>query len=172
LEFNEVYKEVSQVGISLENKRVIDEKFYSKTSFELKKGYEFGVIIDFEDDIEDGFIQIGADGSMFELKVCDINEELKSHPVIEAMLNQKNDGHKFVAISEVIEKQKIDTDFRVSPVYKTLRFNLYKNKRFKKTKEFNVAARGSVFYTDRIKYFDLGAFKKMGYNLFISVKEK
>ena len=171
-EFSDIFEEVCQVGIELNNKMTVNEKFYSKTSYKLKEGFEFGVLLDFDDEINDGFIQIGADGSMFELKVEDLDKKLKSHPVIDAILNPKKEGKKFVALCEVIEKKPINAKFRVSPIYKTIRQNTTKEKSFQKTKEKNVASRGNVFYVDEMPEFDLGAYKKMGYNLFIPIKEK
>ena len=174
-EFSDVFKEVGQVGIELDNKMTVNEKFYSKISYELAQGFEFGVLLDFDGEIKDGFIQIGADGSMFELKVEELNEELKTHPIIKAMIIPQKEGKKFVALSEVIEKEPINSVFRITPVYKTLRLNINKisknEKIFRKTKEKNVACRGSVFYVDELPEFNLGAYKKMGYNLFIPIKE-
>jgi len=171
-EFDEIYKEVEQVGVGLENKKNINEQFYSKISYELRDGYEFGVVIDCDCEIKDGVIQIGADGSMFSLKV----DNLIEHPLFDAFRDGAVEGEKLVAISDVLEIDEIKADFRITPIYKKERFNIYKKAgkryKFEKTKELNLIKRGSVFYNASVNLDNLSAFKKMGYNIFISVKER
>lgn len=172
--FDKVYKKHQQVGIALNNKHIIEEQFYTKIDYNLKEGYVFGAIIDLQEPIiKDGVIQIGAESSLFELKVKKIDElaEIKEHTVIKKLFTKPQNANKVVAISEVMQNPNIDTKFQIAPYKKE--FALLKKDKSKvkgRFKEKNLIPSGSVFYLkNELPQFNIGAYEKMGYNQFLKI---
>jgi len=188
------FKRHTQVGIALDKKQVIDEKFYAKIDYALRDNYLFGAIIELQEEIiADGIIQIGAESSLFELNVHKLHDykALQKHPLIDAMFETSKEGSKVVAISDCIVPHTKDIGSIYSVVHfnKMLRmikaenkdgsfkketakdknYNKYKNK----TQPQRLIPKGSVFYFNNDICLDKpaqGAYAKMGYNKFIAVK--
>jgi hypothetical protein len=171
ISFNDVFEKVTQVGIALENKSVKDEKFYYKVSYNLKEDFLFGCIIDC-DEIEDGEIQIGADGSMFKLSVEEFN--FKS-PLFDALIkNKKILEDKSVALSDSFGDVR---KFKGPAIVKSEDFRMIKYKKEGKIYTFGgkteykkLIKRGSVFYGD-VNFNATGAYKKISFNKFIRRKD-
>jgi len=174
--YDDIFIAHSQVGIELENKRVVNEKFYSKTDYNLKKGFLFGALIELEEKIiEDGIIQIGAEASLFELKVIPLNEtKLKEHTIVANLFNEVNNKNaKLIALSEVLANSSdFEADFYIVPFYKDFAMIDSQRKKFSKTKQMRLIPAGSVFYNAQNLPKLQGAYKKMGFNKFISIKEE
>ena len=188
-----VFHKHTQVGIELEQKNTVDEKFYSKIDYTLEKGYLFGAVIELEDKIiSNGIIQIGAESSLFELKVQKLEEtKLYTHPVVEQLFSKPKEGSKVIALSDtmVADTKEIASIYSLIPYYRKLRMiesetkdsfkkNTSKLKnylKFKgKTEPKRLIPSGSVFYFDEDVVLDKpaqGAYAKMGYNQFITVKK-
>jgi hypothetical protein len=179
-----------QVGIELDNKKVIDKKFYSKTDYSLRKGFLFGCLIELEEEIiSDGIIQIGAESSLFELKITPYEKtQLTSHAIVSQLFMQSQKGDKVVAISDVIleSSDKFHAYFSIVPFYKNFAMIEADEESFQgKSKDKNYAKfRGKTEQTRLIPIGTvsfvknqvmphnqtLGAYAKMGYNQFITVK--
>lgn len=182
-----VFVSHQQVGIGLNNKQVIEKAFYSKVDFSLSESFMFAAIFDFDGNIEDGFIQIGAESSLFEMKAIEYEEsKLTNHPIVSQFFTNVSDADKVVALGSAIlhDTKDIATYFSIVPYYK--RFGMLKseedasskskdknNTKFKgKTAQKRVVPPGSVFYLKdgEFQSKNIGAYAKMGYNQFIKVK--
>ena len=171
--FDDIFKAHLQVGIELKNKRVVDKKFYSKTDYNLEKGFLFGALIELEEKIiEDGIIQIGAEASLFELKIVPLdNTKLKEHKIVSNLFTKPSIDKKLVAISDVLANTSdFKTKNHISPFYKDFAMINSKRKKFDKTSQMRLIPAGSVFYNAQNLPQLQGAYKKMGFNKFISVK--
>jgi len=180
-----VYRRHTQVGIGLDKKRVIvDEeengKFYAKVDYILDDGYLFGAVIELEDEIiGDGIIQIGAESSLFELKVQKLETtQLDDHPVIEQLFSQPKEGSKVIALSDIMvpDTKEIASIYSVIPYYRKLRMikSKTRNSFQGKTDPKRLLPAGSVFYFDKDVVLNKpaqGAYAKMGYNQFITVNK-
>ena len=177
----------SQVGIELENKQTVDEKFYSKIDYQLNDKFLFACVIDLEEKIlDDGIIQIGAESSLFELKVQKLEDtNITDHKVIQNIFNTPKDGDKIVAMSDVIidSTDNLNAKFSIIPYYKnfamiksddnsfTGKSKEKENQKFKrKTSPKRVIPAGSVIFTENIPSQNIGAYAKMGYNQFIAIQ--
>lgn len=189
-DMSEIFITHSQVGIGLENKKTIDGAFYSKTDYQLKNGFLFGCLIELDEEIiSDGIIQIGAESSLFELKIITYEKtQLMSHPIVSQLFTQPQKGDKAVAISDVIlqSTDEFHAYFTIVPFYKNLAMLKSENESFQgKSKEKNFAKfegkteqkrlipAGTVSYIkEQVMPHNqtLGAYAKMGYNQFITTK--
>jgi CRISPR type III-B/RAMP module-associated protein Cmr3 len=168
----------NQVGIGLENKKTIDGKFYSKTDYQLNDRFLFGCLIELDEKIiADGIIQIGAENSLFEIKVIPFEDtKLDSHPVVSQLFSTPQKGDKIVAISDVMleSTNEFHSYFTIVPYYKNFAMldNDYDN--FKsKTSQKRLIPSGSVSYiSEQVMPYNptLGAYAKMGYNQFLTAK--
>lgn len=186
-----VFVKHTQVGIGLENKKTVDGAFYSKVDYNLADGYLFSCLVDFDGELEDGVIQIGAESSLFELKILKYEDtNLISHPIVSKLFTQVQYGDKLVAISDVMldSTKELNSHFWIVPFYKKFAmlksqdegFNngSSKHKNYQKfsgkTKQKRLVPQGSVFYTKAqtdLTNHSLGAYSKMGYNQFLIVKK-
>lgn len=165
-----------QVGIELENKRVIDEKFYSKVDYQLQKDFLFASIIELEEKIIDnGIIQIGAESSLFELKVIALeNTQLKTHLIISSLFTKPQIKDKLVFISDSMleNTQDLKASFTIVPFYKNFAmlsndYDIYK----KRISEKRVVPVGTVAYKNKNLPNELtSAYAKIGYNQYITIK--
>jgi len=175
--YSDIFIHHSQVGIELDNKRAVDEKFYTKIDYQLNKQFLFGCVIDIaEDIIDNGIIQIGAESSLFELQVHNLEESsLNNHPIIANFFTTPKSDGKVVCMSDTIlsEKGEFNAYFTIAPHPKYFAMlDKTKSKFNGKTKQKRVLPAGSVsFIKDgSIQTSHIGAYAKMGYNQFITVK--
>lgn len=183
-----------QVGIGLENKKTIDEKFYSKISYQLNEKFLFACILELDEKIiDDGIIQIGAENSLFELKVIPFEDtKLSNHPVVSQLFSLPQKGDKVVAISDVmLESTNVfHSYFTIVPYYKNFAMldlqdydtgrrtennkPIISYRNFKsKTLQKRLIPSGTVSYIcEQVMPYNptLGAYAKMGYNQFLTVK--
>ncbi|MFA5454871.1 MAG: type III-B CRISPR module-associated Cmr3 family protein [Sulfurimonas sp.] len=214
-DMSEIFITHSQVGIGLENKKTIEGAFYSKTDYQLKNGFLFACLIELdektssvasqkksffdflfgrliklnEEIISDGIIQIGAENSLFELKIIPYeNTQLTSHPIVSQLFTQPQKGDKAVAISDVIlqSTEEFHAYFTIVPFYKNFAMLKSENESFQgKSKEKSFAKfegktdQKRLIPTGTVSYIKeqvmphnqtLGAYAKMGYNQFITAK--
>ena len=184
-EYEKVYAQRNDVGIALQQKRIVEGMFYRKNDYSLKKPYRFGFIVRFNNPLElpEGTMQLGAERGLFHVRVLNPQQtSLVNHPLISSIIshNKKNiKSHKWVALGEA----RIDTHnerfaFAITPYFKVERqLEKYSVKpyRFKgKSHPVQLAPRGSVFYLEREDTMPEapGAYSSMGYNLFIPIKSK
>jgi CRISPR type III-B/RAMP module-associated protein Cmr3 len=174
--FDDIFKKHTQVGIELKNKQTVEEKFYSKIDYTLDKEFLFGAVIELDEDIiNDGIIQIGAESSLFELKVKKLEDtKLLTHPIIANLFKEPKEYDKVVAVSDMMlpHTSEIDSYFNLIPFYKNFAMLNKEKSHFKsKTKQQRLIPAGSVFYMKKPQTFKpKGAYKKMGYNQIIGVK--
>lgn len=189
-QFKEIFNTHSQVGIGLENKKTIEGAFYSKIDYSLKNGFLFGCLIELDEEIiSDGIIQIGAESSLFELKVTPYEKtQLTSHPIVSQLFTQPQKGDKVVALSDVIleNSNEFHAYFTIVPFYKNFAMieadettfsGLSKDKNYAKfrgkTEQTRLIPTGTVsFVKDQVMPHNqtLGAYAKMGFNQFITAK--
>jgi CRISPR type III-B/RAMP module-associated protein Cmr3 len=187
---NGIFISHAQVGIGLENKKTIEGAFYSKTDYQLKNGFLFGCLIELDEEIvSDGIIQIGAESSLFELKITPYEKtQLTSHPIVSQLFTQPQKGDKVVAISDVIleSTDEFHAHFTILPFYKNFAMieaddnsfrGISKDKnhaKFRgKTEQKRLIPAGTVsFIKEQVMPHNqtLGAYAKMGFNQFITAK--
>ena len=182
-----VFRKHSQVGIGLDNKKTIEGAFYTKIDFNLNDGFLFGAVIELEEEIiSDGIIQIGAESSLFELKVTALEKtKLKEHPIVSKLFVEETLGAKVVLLSDaMVDTKSMNIKFSLVPFYKKMAMILSKsynentpNKNYNnflgKSKTKRLMPMGSVVYLNEgqtIESKEIGAYKKMGFNQFITVK--
>ena len=167
LKYNDIFKEVSQVGIGLKQKRTIEGKFYYKVSYNLEEDFLFACVVDCNE-IENGEIQIGADGSMFKMEVSEFNF---NHPLFETLINGKKIlKEKSVALSESFGNlENLDIPYIAQPYD----FKMIKYKKDGKIYKFGgkttykrLIKRGSVFYGN-VNFKATGAYEKISFNKFL-----
>jgi CRISPR type III-B/RAMP module-associated protein Cmr3 len=178
-DFSDIFVTHSQVGIGLENKKTIDGAFYSKSDYILRDGYLFGCLIELEEKIiSNGIVQIGAENSLFELSIMTLESlTLNDHPVVSKLFTQAEKGDKVVAMSDVIldSVKEFHSYFTIVPFYKSFAMlnNDYANHKGK-TEQKRLIPTGTVSYCmEQVMPFNphLGAYSKMGFNQFITVKK-
>lgn len=177
-EFEAIFIPHYQVGIGLENKKTIDGAFYSKTDYQLNDKFLFGCLMELDEPIiNDGIIQIGAENSLFELKIIPLEAtKLQNHSIVSQLFHEPQKGDKVVAISEVIleNTKEFHSHFTIVPYYKNFAMldNDYAN--FKgKTSQKRLIPVGTVSYIkNQVMPYNqtLGAYAKMGYNQFLTTK--
>lgn len=188
--FNDLFISHSQVGIGLENKKTIEGAFYSKTDYQLKNGFLFACLIELDEEIiSDGIIQIGAENSLFELKITSYeNTQLTSHPIVTQLFTTPQKGDKVVAVSDVIleSTDELHAYFTIVQFYKNFAMiesdensfaGVSNNKNYTKfkgkTAQKRLVPAGTVSYIkEQVMPHTqtLGAYAKMGFNQFITVK--
>lgn len=175
-----IFKKHSQVGIGLENKKTIDGAFYTKVDFNLRDGFLFGAIIELDEKIiNDGIIQIGAESSLFELKVNTLEDtKLATHPIVSNLFSVCDSAEKLVLLSDaMMNTAGVNYKFHLVPFQRKMAMILSsKNNHSKfagKSKTKRLVPQGSVFYMKENHTIESkveGAYKKMGFNQFIAVK--
>lgn len=177
-EFENIFISHHQVGIGLENKKTIEGAFYSKTDYQINDQFLFACLIELDEKIiNDGIIQIGAENSLFELKITSYEEtKLQDHPVVSQLFQEPLKGDKVVAISDVIIEgtNKFHSYFNIVPYFKNFAMLDNDYAKFKgKTSQKQLIPVGAVLYIDSqvMPYSPtLGAYAKMGYNQFLTTK--
>lgn len=174
--YNDVFVEHTQVGIELDNKQTVDKKFYSKTDYQLDKKFLFGCVVDFEEKIiDDGIIQIGAESSLFELKVHSLDDTvLTEHPIVSRLFETPQDGNKLICMSDTILNTTDDFNayFSIIPFAKDFAMlDKTKTKFNGKTRQKRVIPTGTVSFVKdgKVPESSIGAYAKMGYNQYITV---
>lgn len=190
MKYEHIFIPHSQVGIGLENKKTIDGAFYSKTDYQLSDKFLFGCLIELDEKIiNDGIIQIGAENSLFELKIIPYeNTQLISHPIVSQLFTQPQKGDKVVAMSDVIlqSTEEFHAYFTIVPFYKNFAMLKSENESFQgkskeksfvkfegKTEQQRLIPAGTVSYIkEQVMPHNqtLGAYAKMGFNQFITAK--
>jgi len=186
-----IFASYEQVGIALKDKKVQEEKFYTKRSYKLKPNYRFGFLIDIDEErlveyqkeidskrayeyntLEDGIISIGADGSMFKLRVHDeIPSCIEEHPVVLSIKNpMKKEGKKVVLLSNAMLENSIDDEAFFQIVTHKIPFKMMKDAT-SKTEEHLLTPKGSIYYFDKPKAMPQakGAYAKMGFNCYLTI---
>jgi len=164
-----------QVGIALNNKQTIDGKFYSKTDYTLSKNFLFAAVLDFDGEIGDDIIQLGAESSLFEMKVILLEKAAcVSHPVISRLSDISTIGERSIAISDVMmeENSSGNIDFALVPYMKKMASVKMHKGRYEGLHTIRqLAPAGSVIYGKETKLnkSNIGAYGKMGYNQFITI---
>jgi len=181
---DDIYKPCEQVGIALkEEKQADDGKFYTKKSYELKKDYAFGVLVNIDEDkaeeegyrlLEDGIISLGADASMFKLEVGDIPAVLATHPVFLQLQNPyERKGTKLVLLSDSILTKSIHDKAFFQIVKHKVPFKMIQGKKHgsqgAKTDETLLVPKGAVYYFSDKETLEKAkcAYKKMGFNYYL-----
>lgn len=167
-----------QVGIGLENKKTIDGAFYSKADYQLNDKFLFACLIELDERIiNDGIIQIGAESSLFQLKIIPFeNTKLQEHLIVSQLFSQTKKSDKAVAISDVILERtnEFHSYFTIVPYYKNFAMLDNDYAKFKgKTSQKRVIPAGTVSYIkEQVMPYNpsLGAYAKMGYNQFLTTK--
>jgi hypothetical protein len=163
------------VGIGLEHKQTVEGRFYAKTDYMLSKKLRFACLLAFDGKIEDGLIQIGAEGSMFRMEVKHLEETaLVSHPLVSCMFEPTEHGTKMVALSDVLveESEALHAKFALVPYLKRFApLKTHKGKYVGTHKVRTVIPAGSVVYMHEGKLPQCieGAYTKMGYNRFVAL---
>ncbi len=181
VEYNKIFSEQNQVGIALnEHKQVVDEMFYTKKSYSLESGYEFGLLVELDeeglddkDKLKKGYISIGADSSMFRLKVEDDLYRIEDHLVIRSFQSPDAEGNKIVLLSDSMLDSSIDSDAYFQLVPYSVPFRMMSNatdsRASYKTTEKLLVPKGSVYYFDEPNSLEeaKGAYAKMGFNRYL-----
>jgi len=162
----------TQVGIGLDGKQTVEGKFYGKTDYTLAKGFAFAAVIDFDGKIEDAYVQIGAEASMFKMEVRPLEETpLREHPVVSRIFTPQREGGKLVAISDMmLQTTQQPVDFALVPYFRSVAsIKSEKGKYVGTHRVRRTAPSGSVFYlsADALPSCVEGAYAKMGYNRYI-----
>ena len=179
--FDTIFMKHSQVGIGLDNKKTIDGAFYTKIDFNLHDGFLFGTVIELEEQIiRDGIIQIGAESSLFELKVIVLEDtHLKRHPIVSNLFRKNDRGEKLVLLSDaMVDTDGLNAKFYLAPFDKKMAMIVSPTKNYNnflgKSNSKRLIPAGSVVYMKEGKAIEskvVGAYNKMGFNQFIAIKE-
>lgn len=175
-DFDKVFISHNQFGIGLENKKTIDGAFYSKTDYQLDENFLFACLIELDSKIiSDGIIQIGAESSIFELKITPFeNTNLQKHIIVSQLFILPQKGDKVVVLSDTMLENTNDLNakFVIVPYYKNFATLDNDYEKFKgKIKEKRLIPVGAVVYVkETMPTSAIGAYSKMGYNQFITAK--
>ncbi len=170
-----IFVKHTQVGIGLEQKQTIEGAFYSKTDYTLNEGFLFAAILDFDGNMEDAIVQIGAESSLFEMKVSILEETtIQAHPVVEKLFEPQRNGQRKVALSDAMfpDTETLPADFVLIPSVKRMTsVKMQKGKYVGLHGIKQIAPAGTVVYVKEGKTLSLvsGAYGKMGYNQFITI---
>lgn len=175
----------SQVGIELQNKQTVKDKdgngkFYSKIDYQLNDKFLFACVIDLEEKIlDDGIIQIGAESSIFDMKIQELETtNIQNHPIISQFFKPIEKADKLVCLSDTILNSTSDLNakFSIIPYHKSFGMLEKLKEKFKdKTSQKRVIPTGSITYLkdEELPIIQtIGAYEKMGYNQFITVNTK
>lgn len=177
-----IFQKYEQVGIALQDygKKVVEEKFYTKKSYMLKKRYEFALLINLDDKLDDGIITIGAENSTFKLVVEDIPEYFFDHPIIQIFMNplKKQEGKKLVLVSDAMLENSLQEESYYQIISSKVPFKMMTTsddnmkQSHQKTELKSLVAKGSIYYYDNDTLFPKakGAYKKMGFNQYLAIK--
>ncbi len=170
-----IFQAYKQVGIGLEDygKKVKEQQFYTKKSYMLKPSFEFGILLNLQDDthISDGIITLGAENSTFKLVVEDVPSYFEEHPIIKLFQNpfEIKEGKKIVLMSDSILQNSIQQNsyYQISS---KVPFKMM-SKTTLKTELKSLVAKGSIYYFDENTSLPqaLGAYKKMGFNQYLVI---
>ncbi len=191
-EYNTIYQSHKQVGIALDkNKQTEEGKFYTKESYSLKKGYSLGLLVDIDDELlaedkletlKDGILSLGADSSMFTLKVSNIPTIISQNPLILSMQNLgKKKGKKIVLLSDSILQKSIQNHSFFQIVPHKVPFKMMQSKKiinvsfkerkasYSKTEERLLVPKGSIYYFKNNEQLEEAkcAYAKMGFNQYL-----
>ena len=171
-----------QVGIELKNKQTVDKQFYSKIDYQLDSKFLFGCVIELEEEIiANGIIQIGAESSLFDLKVHKLEDtNIREHPIVSQFFTHPDPQDKLICMSDTIlgATEDLNAHFSIVPFSKN--FQMIKSNENKSSAKFQgktslkrVIPTGTVsFIKDKqLPNYSIGAFAKMGYNQFITTQK-
>lgn len=188
--YEDVFVPYDQVGIALdENKQTIDEQFYTKKSYNLHKNFELAIIIQVDEDglgeeekLRDGIISLGAENSLFKMKVSDVPHTLENHPVINAIQNDTSTkGTKLVLLGDTMLDHSIQKDAYFQIVPDRVKFKMMKHKTDQKRDKLNPSTaktqekllipKGSIYYFNQPNRLPpaKGAYAKMGFNVYLTL---
>jgi CRISPR type III-B/RAMP module-associated protein Cmr3 len=187
LSYETVFRPYDQPGIALqEAKQTVEEMFYTRRAYGLNPEYGFGIIVDIDEEglpddkkLRDGFITIGADGSMFRMKVDRAEWDLfDRYPILEALKpSQDNDtprGNKLVVLSDSMMSESLLPDARFQIVAPGVAFRMLSREadagQHRKTRRQLLVPRGSVYHLKQADALPAaqGAYAKMGFNLYLA----
>jgi len=176
LSFDDVFKEVKQVGIKRDKqtksvKEDDEGSFYQKTSYTfVNDEYEFAFILDLKEDIlpqKDGFVYLGAERSFFSIKIEEFNDE-------DILPKTHISGNKFVALSDVEVENFEDIEFMINQNYIPHAYMIRSNKKQKRASAKNSKStqrcyipKGSVLFLKDNKTLK---FNNIGYNQIKEIK--
>lgn len=176
IEHDDIFRKQEQVGIALDDqKQTVDEKFYTKVSYELKRDYEFGVLIDLDEETLEadkkfgsGLVPIGADSSMFRL-VVEGTDNMDSNLVVKALMYPQADNvvNKTVLLSDSMLDNSIHPNAVYQIVPHSIPFRMMDGD--SKTDEKLLVPKGSVYYFYEPDSLPVakGAYAKMGFNRYL-----
>ncbi len=180
--YDKVFKKQNQVGIALEEgKQAVKNMFYTKRSYMLSDNYEFGLLVEIEEDdleddkkLSDGFISIGADSSMFGICISDVPRSVNRHSVTRSFQNNQDiSGRKIILLSDAILEDSIHPNAYFQIVPYAVPFKMIQSKDYMgshvKTNEKLLVPKGSVYYFDEPAILEdvEGAYAKMGFNRYL-----
>jgi CRISPR type III-B/RAMP module-associated protein Cmr3 len=185
IEYADAFCQHRQVGIKLEKKRVAADEdeggaFYTKVDYTLKSDYLFACVIDFDDELDGGIIELGGDGSIFELKVQELSStQLASHPIVSRIFEHPAQGDKVVCMSDTIleSTNEFHSHFTIAPYSKPFRMlkdgDKNRSKFTGKTDQANLIPAGTVSFLDGqvVPQNSIGAFSKMGFAHYLTAKK-
>jgi CRISPR type III-B/RAMP module-associated protein Cmr3 len=164
-----------QVGIGLKHKQTIEGAFYSKTDYTLAEGFLFAAVFDFDGELKDDIVQIGAESSLFEMKVTPLAETgLTEHPIVSRLFTAPENGKKQLALSDAMipDVKALQVDFTLIPYLKKMAaVKMEKGRYIDMHKAKHIVPCGSIAYLKEGETLSLsvGAYSKMGYNQFITI---
>lgn len=190
LSFNDVFKNITQVGITKNNRTEKEEKAFFKQTFytfhkEMDMGFAFFLELEGKNNNEKiiltkSFVMLGAEGNLFKMEV----EQADSLSFMQLFTSAAVSGNlcnRIVLLSDAYIKKDIFNvcDFAVTRLIPFR--NIYNktlagaNSRPVKSR-YSLAARGSVFYVNNCnkaeEILNNKNLQKIGYNIYQTVKER
>lgn len=173
----DLFKKLTKVGV---DKKKSDDSFYKQTFVGLKKGFSFGVWVEFNENLDEGKIgkvlmPFGADQGLFKIAFRTDVPNIFDYPESSGSSLMK----KIVFLSDawvdetVLSKVEFGiTEFSDFRFIKSKSENFYQLNQGSKSAKYYLMSRGSVLYPG--SSFDLTllnnpAFRRIGYNYFRTI---
>jgi len=152
-------EEKSNVFIPFEiagnSKKEQKDSYFKKVAYRLKEGFEFCIFVDVDYNLKDSVVKLGADNSLFEMKVEEVDYSLDD---IEIKLPIKTD-HRLTLIIGDSYIDNLKCDFAITD---EIEFRTIKQKRkFYKTDALYLYKKGSLIINNQTQIVD---FTKIGFN--------
>jgi len=156
-EKRDIFLEVEMAGNS---KRDEEDSYFKKLAYKLNDNFEFCVFADIDFDLKDSIVKLGADNSIFKMKIEDVDFSLDD---IEIKLPIKTNHTLSLVVGDTY-LDELDCDFGIVD---EIEFRTIKQKRkFYKTQQIYLYKKGSLFVNNKTK---INA-NKIGFNYIKEVK--